>query len=64
MSKYTKVTWECGNCNKQHESYSDKRWDMQMCECGQSGYDLEEHYARTMGDVRIIKEENIVKLNK
>ena len=44
MSTYTKVTWECGNCNKQHESYSDRRWDMQMCECGQSGYDLEEHY--------------------
>jgi hypothetical protein len=64
MSTYTKVTWECGNCNKQHESYSDRRWDMQMCECGQSGYDLEEHYSRTMGDVRIIKEENIVKLNK
>ena len=57
MSKYIKVTWECGNCNKVHESSSNKRCDMQVCECGQSGYDLEEHYSRTMGDVRIIKEE-------
>ena len=57
MEKYIKVIWECGHCNKIHESVSNKRWDMQICECGQSGYDLEEHYSRTMGDVKIIKEE-------
>jgi hypothetical protein len=34
---------------------------MQVCECGKSGYDLEEHYSRTMGDVRIIKEEEFKK---
>jgi len=39
---YKKVTWECNECNKLHESYSNKRWDMQVCECGKTGYDLEE----------------------
>jgi hypothetical protein len=58
MGKYKKVTWECLSCNKQHESYSHKRWNMQVCECGKSGYDLEEHYSRTMGEIKIIKEEN------
>lgn len=57
MKTYKKVTWECLSCNKQYESQSNKRWDMQVCGCGQSGYDLEEHYARTMGDIKIIKEE-------
>ena len=57
--KYKKVTWECGSCNKQYESFSNKRWDMQVCECGKSGYDLEEYYARTMGNVKVLKEEII-----
>ena len=57
MKTYKKVIWECLSCNKQHESYSHKRWDMQVCECGKSGYDLEEHYSRTMGEIKIIKEE-------
>jgi len=55
----TKVTWECGECHKIHESFSNKRWDMQVCECGKSGYDLEEYYSRTMGIVNIIKIEEI-----
>ena len=57
MKTYKKVTWDCLSCNKQHESQSNKRWDMQVCECGKSGYDLEEYYARTMGEIKIIKEE-------
>jgi hypothetical protein len=32
---------------------------MQVCECGKSGYDLEEFYSRTMGPVKIIKTEQI-----
>jgi hypothetical protein len=58
MGKHKKVTWECLSCNKQHESYSHKRCNMQVCECVNSGYDLEEHYSRTMGEIKIIKEEN------
>jgi hypothetical protein len=54
---YKKVTWECNECNKLHESYSNKRWDMQVCECGKTGYDLEEFYSRIMGNVKVIKEE-------
>jgi hypothetical protein len=30
---------------------------MQVCECGKSGLDLEEHYSRVMGEIKIIKEE-------
>jgi hypothetical protein len=56
---HRKVTWECVSCGKQHESYSSKRWDMQVCECGNSGYDLEEYYSRVMGKVKIIKDEVI-----
>jgi hypothetical protein len=55
----TKVIWECGECGNLHESFSNKRWDMQVCECGASGYDLEEFYSRTMGPVKIIKTEQI-----
>jgi hypothetical protein len=34
---------------------------MQVCECGKSGFDLEEFYSRTMGEIRIIKEEELEK---
>lgn len=57
---HRKVTWECVSCKKQYESFSNKRWDMQVCECGKSGYDLEEHYARIFGDIKIVKEELIL----
>jgi len=57
---YKKVTWECGECKTQHESFSNIRWDMQICDCGKSGYDLEEHYSRTMGSVKLIKEETLI----
>jgi hypothetical protein len=61
MTKHKKVTWECLSCGNQHESYSNRRWDMQVCECGKSGFDLEEFYSRTMGEIRIIKEEELEK---
>lgn len=61
VKEYKKVVWECQNCNKQHESTSETRWDMQVCGCGQSGYDLEEFYSRIMGDIKIIKEETYTK---
>lgn len=52
-----RVTWKCGKCGSIQESYSHKRWEMDVCECGHSGYDLEPWYSRTMGNVIIIKEE-------
>lgn len=61
MKKHKKITWECVNCGKQHESFSDRKWDMQVCECGQSGLDLEEYYSRVMGEIKIIKEETYLK---
>ena len=57
---YKKVTWECGECKTQHESFSNRRWDMQICDCGKSGYDLEEYYSKTMGSVKLIMEETLI----
>ncbi len=54
-----KVTWECGKCGSVQESYSDRRWEMDVCECGHSGYDLEMWYSRSMGAVKILKTEQI-----
>lgn len=59
MKNYKKVIWECLNCHRRHESYSNQRWNMQVCECGKSGYDLEEYYSRTMGKLKVIKIEEI-----
>ncbi len=58
-SNHRKITWECELCNSVQTSYSNKRWDMDVCECGKSGYDLEEWYSRTMGKIKIISEEKI-----
>ena len=54
QTKHKKVIWECLECGNQCTSYSNKRHDMQICECGKSGYDLEEHYARVKGNLKII----------
>lgn len=61
--KYKKVTWECGFCGENHVSLSNKRWEMQVCECGKSGLDLEEFYSRVMGKVKILKEEILLEKN-
>ena len=55
--EYKKITWKCGKCDSIQESFSNRRWDMDMCECGHSGLDLEEYYSRSLGSVIIIKEE-------
>jgi len=55
--KYKKITWKCGVCDSIQESYSNRRWDMDICKCGQSGMDLEESYSRQMGEIIIVKEE-------
>lgn len=55
--KGTKITWKCKKCEDVRESYSWKRWEMDICRCGESGIDLEEWYMRSMGCPEIIKRE-------
>jgi uncharacterized phosphosugar-binding protein len=62
--KYKKITWKCGVCDSIQESYSNRRWDMDVCKCGHSGMDLEEWYSREMGGVIIIKEEILEENNE
>lgn len=51
-----KQKWKCGDCNSVQVSDSKKRHDMQVCECGKSGYDLEEFYSRGFGKIIMINE--------
>jgi len=62
-SVHRKITWKCDMCESIQTSYSNKRWDMDVCKCGKSGYDLEEFYSRTMGKISIISEEEIQEEN-
>jgi hypothetical protein len=57
--KYIKVTWKCATCESIQESYSNVRWNMDRCKCGDSGYDLEEFYARIIGNVVELKREEL-----
>ena len=43
-------TWQCDHCEDEVESYSNLRHDMNYCSCGKSAVDLEDGYARGMGD--------------
>ena len=56
---HVKITWKCKECGDIQTSYSNRRHDMQMCKCGFSGMDLEEHYTRVIGGIEIIKREVI-----
>lgn len=40
------VIWKCKECGSIQVSNSKKRHEMDFCECGSVGYDLEEGYAR------------------
>lgn len=57
--KKIKLTWKCGKCGDIVESYSFKRWDMDVCKCGESGIDLEDWYQRNFGCPVEIKREEI-----
>ena len=46
-----KLTWTCGFCGDVNESYSNRRWDMNVCKCGKSSVDLEKYYQRIFGKV-------------
>lgn len=45
-----RVIWKCGLCEDVVVSYAIQRHQMDFCECGKSGMDVEEHYTRGIGD--------------
>jgi len=45
------IKWRCNYCESVQSSDSSKTHEMDFCECGASGLDLEEHYMRAFGDV-------------
>ena len=47
----TRLIWKCQECSDIVVSYSHLRHDMNICECGVSGVDLEDGYGRFMGVV-------------
>jgi len=60
MKNTIRLTWKCNYCNDVVISYSNLRHDMNMCDCGKSGVDLEEGYQRNMGDIQeISRKENV-----
>ena len=48
-SSYVRLIWECSFCRQVLISYSNKRHEMDVCNCGKSGVDLEEFYQRDSG---------------
>jgi len=46
--------WQCNYCKDITASYSHLTHDMNHCKCGKSAVDLEEYYARGMGDYDVI----------
>lgn len=58
-NSYTRLVWMCTVCGDKLISASNKRHQMDICECGNSGVDLEEGYQRNFGHIMIIKREQI-----
>ena len=54
MSKTFVDTWICNECEVINVSDSSITHNMTMCECGKSGYDLEEEYSRTLGNILVV----------
>lgn len=48
-------TWMCNVCQDINISDSSLRHDMNMCKCGEAGYDLEKYYSRSLGDLSILR---------
>jgi hypothetical protein len=57
MKKSSLIYWKCGICGSNHTSNSTYRHQMDVCDCGKSAVDAEEHYTRTMGEVIYITED-------
>ena len=54
MENSIRLIWECKDCKDVVISYSHLRHEMNICECGKSGVDLEEYYQRGHGRIKEI----------
>ena len=52
------LKWECEECGSIQTSNPKERHTMDWCKCGRSAVDLEEHYERFVGSVKIIDTED------
>jgi len=64
MGEMIRKKWKCKVCEEEIVSYSNTRHQMDVCMCGASAVDLEEHYLRTMGRVEFICTEKLNENNK
>ena len=56
-----RLIWKCSICDDVIISYSHLRHDMNICECGESGVDLEQSYQRCVGKVEEISRKILIK---
>ena len=54
MGTPVRLIWQCEECDDVVVSYSHIRHDMNICDCGKSGVDLEDDYQRGHGLVKEI----------
>lgn len=52
----TAIKWKCAICDSVQVSRSDRRHEMDACECKKSALDLEEYYQRNMGAIVILEQ--------
>lgn len=52
--KRIRLIWQCNHCKDVVISYSYLQHDMNVCDCGKSGLDLENDYQRTFGSIKEI----------
>lgn len=60
MKRTIRLIWQCEICQDVVVSYSHLRHDMNVCHCGESGIDLEEHYQRGFGKVKDISRKELI----
>jgi len=51
MEKRFIMEWKCGECSTWNISDTERTHQMDICQCGKSGVDLEEHLTRTIGNI-------------
>ena len=56
-----RLIWKCGYCGDVVISYSSILDDMNFCECGRSGVDLEPDMERVFGKVKDISRKEFIK---
>lgn len=55
-----KWEWQCTACSEEVTSRSDELHTMNGCSCGICSVDLEEHYCRTQGEIKIVSIRQLV----